>query len=236
MDRIEIKNVTKRYTDNKGLIFDAVHEISLDWKSGESIAVIGESGSGKSTLAKIMIGLEKPTKGEVFIDGNDTLKWKASDWRKCRIDLQAVFQDSRGTLNPSRSILSNVEESLYNLTNLSKNERENRIFELMDLMQLDNGLLTIAPQKLSGGEQRRFGLLRALAVKPKFLVLDEVTAGLDLLSINAVLTVLENYKKSFDCNYFVITHDIAVATKLCDRIYEMNRGGIVKGYVKPENN
>jgi len=180
----------------------------------------------------LMIGLERPSEGRVLINGVDTTKWGLREWRKYRGKIQAVFQDAGGTLNPSWSTSKNVEEALVNLTNLSPSQRKNRIAELMEQTGLSKSLLDTPVRKLSGGEQRRLALLRSLSISPEFLILDEVTAGLDLISTEAVLQLLEKYEQEHDCAYLVITHDIQVASRLCEVIYEIEHGKFTKKAVR----
>ena len=229
MDKIELKNISCSFNTEKGK-FTALKNISLTWNEGESIAFIGESGSGKSTLAKIILGMIKASGGTISLNGENMANWKYSKWKKVRTNLQGVFQDSSGTLNPARNTYHNMEEALKNLTELNKNARYERILSLLPLFNLNETILNVPVTKLSGGEGRRIGLLRAISVRPKFLVLDEITAGLDLISVNAVLKVLSEYQKEFNCCYFIITHDIEVAKRLCSHIYELKNGEIVHEY------
>lgn len=227
MESLEVKGITQRYYDSNGNLFTALEDVSLRWERGESIAVMGESGSGKSTLARLMVGLERPGAGEITIDGQSTRRWSDQRWRQCRTDLQAVFQDERGTLSPGRSVMQNAEEALCNLTNMNRRQRQEHIRELMARLNLDEKLLETPVRMLSGGEQRRIGLLRALAVRPEFLILDEVTASLDLLSTDAVVRLLQMYQNEHDCGYLLITHDRSVAARLCSRMVEIDRGHII---------
>ena len=208
MDRIELDNLTRIYYDAQGETFCALDHASLIWEQGHSIAIMGESGSGKSTLARLMIGLEYRGK------------------------IQAVFQDTGGTLNPSWSTSQNVEEALVNLTDFSSSQRKKRIAELMEQTGLSQSLLDAPVRRLSGGEQRRLALLRSLSISPEFLILDEVTAGLDLISTEAVLQLLEKYEQEHDCAYLVITHDLQIASRLCEIIYEIEHGKITKKAVR----
>lgn len=232
MDGIELKNLTKTYNDARGESFCALNHLSLVWERGHSIALMGESGSGKSTLARLMIGLERPSGGSVLIGGKDTSKWGFREWRRHRANIQAVFQDAGGTLNPAWSTAKNVEEALVNLTSFSAEQRKQRIAELMAQTGLPKELLHTPVGKLSGGEQRRLALLRSLSISPEFLILDEVTAGLDLISTEAVLRLLEKYKHEHECAYLVITHDFQVASRLCEAIYEIEHGKLIRKAVR----
>ncbi|HJK36803.1 MAG TPA: ATP-binding cassette domain-containing protein, partial [Methanocorpusculum sp.] len=187
-----------------------------------------ESGSGKSTMARLLIGLERPTQGKILIDGEDTGKWTYNQWRRHRTKIQAVFQDATGSLNRQFSVARNLEEPLRNLTKLTSQERKARILELMDLTATSRKLLDTPARNLSGGEQRRVALLRALAVRPDYLILDELTSGLDLISQKAIREVLEAYHREYRCSYLLITHDMKFAYSLSQRIYELERGQIIR--------
>lgn len=232
MERIEIADVCHRYIDKQGEPFKVLDHVSLSWNAGESIAIMGESGCGKSTFARLLIGLEKPSSGQILFNNEDTGKWNFQAWRKRRTQLQAVFQDAGGTLSPSRSVLQNAEEALCNLTDITKKQRFEKISALMELMELSPKLLDVPARRLSGGEQRRVGLLRALAVQPRFLILDEVTAGLDLISAESVLRILKNYQSKHACNYLVVTHDLTTAYRLCSKLFEFDSGKIIRQSVR----
>ena len=162
-----------------------------------------------------------------MLDGENIAKWSYGQWRSHRTKIQAVFQDATGSLNRRRSVEHNLEEALRNLTKLSSQERKQRILELMDLTATNRKLLDTPTKNLSGGEQRRVALLRALAVRPDYLILDELTSGLDLISQKAIREVLEAYHREYRCSYFLITHDMKFAYRLSQRIYELESGQIV---------
>ena len=122
----------------------------------------GLSGSGKSTLARLLIGIEKPTSGKILLDGEDITCWNYRTWKQHRKKIQAVFQDSSGTLNPARSAYANVEEALVNLTDKKRAERKKHILDLMDAVHMDYGLLETPVRQLSGGEQRRLSFRQLL--------------------------------------------------------------------------
>ena len=218
MAEIQVRNVSKDFLDASGKPFHALRDISFTWVKGENISFTGESGSGKSTMARLLIGLERPTQGKILIDGEDTGKWTYNQWRRHRTKIQAVFQDATGSLNRQFSVARNLEEALRNLTKLTSQERKARILELMDT----------PARNLSGGEQRRVALLRALAVRPDYLILDELTSGLDLISQKAIREVLEAYHREYRCSYLLITHDMKFAYSLSQRIYELEHGQFIR--------
>lgn len=232
MGEIIVENINQVYHSEMLGDFHALSDFSLRLEKGENLAIEGESGSGKSTLARLLIGLEKPTSGRILMDGEDITQWNYSTWRSHRKKIQAVFQDSSGTLNTVRSAFLNVEEALINLTNYNRKERKKRIHDLMDAVHMDHRLLDTPVRLLSGGEQRRLSLLRAIAVEPDYLIMDEVTSGLDLISANAVLNLVENSVKLHCCSCIFITHSRKDAMRISDRMMMMQNGRIVEqGYL-----
>ncbi len=228
MGEIVIQNVNQIYQSETQGEFHALYDINIHLEKGENLAIEGESGSGKSTLARLLIGVEKPTAGTILLDGEDITQWNYRTWKNHRKKIQAVFQDASGTLNPARSAFSNVEEALINLTALNKKERKRRIYDLMDAVYMDHQLLDTPVGSLSGGEQRRLSLLRAMAVEPDYLVMDEVTSGLDLISTDAVLTLVENAAKRRRCSCIFVTHSRKDAMRVSNRIAIMQNGRMVE--------
>lgn len=155
MDGLIAEHISKTYVGAHGLSFAALRDVSIHLEPGSFTSLVGESGSGKSTLARLLVGLEPPDQGTISLDGEDTSGWSTEDWRKRRTKLQAVFQDASGTLNPMRSVRSNVEEAMVNLTSLSKRQRRERIGELMELTHMEERLLEVPagsyPEGNSGG-------------------------------------------------------------------------------------
>lgn len=140
MGEIVIQNVNQVYHNANQGDFNALSDINLHLCKGESLAIEGESGSGKSTLARLLIGIEKPTSGKILLDGEDITCWNYRTWKQHRKKIQAVFQDSSGTLNPARSAYANVEEALVNLTDKKRAERKKHILDLMDAVHMDYGI------------------------------------------------------------------------------------------------
>lgn len=228
MEGILIDSISKEYFIHKKKRLEVLSTIKFSIHPGEFVSLIGESGSGKSTLAKLIMGLEIPTSGKILFDGIDYRYAKGRNKREHYQKAQAVFQDTGGTLNPKLSTYHNVEESLVNLTALSKTARRERILELMSLLELNEALLKRPIQLLSGGEKRRLSLLRALAVKPKYLILDEVISGLDNQSINAVEKLLMKHREQFNCAYLYITHNQRSAFRVSDRILLLAKGHLTQ--------
>lgn len=227
MDGIRIEHLSKKYCDHKGVMFNVLKDISFKILPGEFVSIIGASGTGKSTLARVVLGIEKPDSGKVMLDGCDVSELKACKHCLLCSKMQAVFQDTRGTLNTKLSVYHNVEEALVNLTSLNRAQRKKQIFELMSLVGMDEKLLSIPIKQLSGGEQRKLSLLRALSIHPKYLILDEVLSGLDLISQNSVLGLLEAYHKEYKIGCLFITHHKASAYRLSDKVLVMENGKII---------
>lgn len=232
VDGIIVERVSKVYKTQKDEEFKALQNINLTIEKGKHLAIQGESGSGKSTLARLLVGLEKPTAGSITIDNQEITGWGYSVWREHRKKIQAVFQYASGTLNPVLTVIQNVEEALINLTDLNKKQRRERIYQLMECVKMEKSLLDTPVTQLSGGEQRRLALLRAIAVYPDYIILDEVTSGLDLISSDAVLSLVENSAKLSNCTCILITHNQATAKRVADKIIMMRSGRIVRqGYL-----
>ncbi len=226
------KKIGKDYRSPKGEKLCVLQDISFHWKPGEFISLVGESGSGKSTLARLISGFEKPSSGSLLFEGEDTGLWTKKDWRVRRAEIQAVFQDVGGSMNPALSVRQNLEMALRYLTNLNRKERHNRISELMELTNMDAGLLKVPVRRLSGGEQRRLALLRCMAIRPKYMILDEILSGLDLISAHAVMNVLESYRDAYSCAFFLITHNVNSAYRLSHKILTIQSGKITRVSIK----
>lgn len=232
MAGIEIINVSKRYSQKKGGMFTALDSVNLEIEKGKCLSLIGQSGSGKSTLAKLIIGIEAVTSGRILLEGQELHNWTHSQWRPYRKKVQGVFQDSSGTLNPNRSVYHNIEMALTNLTDMNKRERRNRIEDLMAMTLMNQKILKVPVTQLSGGEQRRISLLRALSIRPDYIILDEVTSGLDLISKKAVIDLIDLYKTEHACGCLFITHDLNSAYRISDELVEISDGRLVKKALK----
>ena len=228
MEGLLTEQLCKSYPGRKKKNFPVLNHVSIHLEPGSFTSLVGESGCGKSTLARILTGLEAPDSGRILLDGKDATHWRQKDWRPQRRRLQAVFQDASGTLNPALSAYHNVEQALLNLTDLTRHQRRERIESLMSRTDMDPGLLKTPVRLLSGGEQRRLSLLRAISIRPAYLILDEVLSGLDLICADTVMSLLKQYHREYHGTVLLITHDMDSAYRLSGKIYRMQNGQIVR--------
>ncbi|WMI80086.1 ABC transporter ATP-binding protein [Anaerotignum sp. MB30-C6] len=228
---LEVRHITKQYTvknQRKGEnVFTSVDDISLKLKPDSSYALIGESGSGKSTLAMMMAAVLPPTHGEILMDGKDIWKLTPKERRRLRGDLQLVLQNSKGALDPRKTVYQSIEEPLKNLCQLSREEQQRTIYEIVEKVQLEKSLLTRKPNELSGGQQSRVCIARAMCLSPKFVIFDESVSGLDVTVQKKVLDLLLELRKEFHGTYLFITHDIDVALYMSDHIFVMKEGHLL---------
>ena len=229
---IEVENLRKVYKLRKGNFasedFVAVEGASFTINRGETMALVGESGSGKSTIAKMVLQLEKPTAGTIRIDGKDTSKLSSKGLFDLRSQLQPVFQDPYGSLDPLRNIGNTIMEPL-NIHNVGdRASRRERVLELLDQVALPRSLATRYPNELSGGQRQRVAVARGLALKPEILVLDEAVSALDVLVQAQILDLLAELQRDMGLTYLFITHDLAVVRLIADRVCVMQQGKIVE--------
>ena len=209
MSIIEIKNLTKIY-DGSGFEVKAVDGIDLNFEKGEFAAIVGPSGSGKTTLLNMLGGLDHPTSGEVFVDGQNIWKLKSRKLTDFRLNnIGFVFQAYN--LIPVLTAKENVEFIMH-MQGRSKKERDSRTRELLKAVGLEERMNS-RPSKLSGGQQQRVAVARALASKPKFILADEPTANLDSKSTETLLDIMEHLNKEEDITFIFSTHDARVVKK-----------------------
>jgi peptide/nickel transport system ATP-binding protein len=229
---VKIENVSKVYSIKgsgfKSTPFTAVNNVSLEIKRGTTLALVGESGSGKSTVAKMLLGLEKPTQGEIQVDGRDIARMKVRELFQLRRHMQPVFQDPYGSLDPLQNIANTIAEPLVTHKVGTRKEREARVRELLDQVSLPWAISTRYPSELSGGQRQRVAIARALALKPGLVVLDEAVSALDVLVQGQILELLAELQDDLKLTYLFITHDLAVVRRIADQVAVMNQGQIVE--------
>lgn len=206
--------------------------VSLKLKRGECLGIIGESGSGKSTLGKVILGLHKPEKGEVIIDGMK-LYGKKYKMKNIRYDISVVFQDYVSSVNPRFTVMSALDEAInVHIINtgekLDKINRRNMAIELLNNVGLNESFLNRYPHELSGGQLQRVCIARAVAIHPKVILLDEAVSSLDVSTQTQVMDYLIKLRKIYQFSYIFITHDLSTITYLCDRVIFFNNGNIIE--------
>ena len=205
----------------------AVAGVSLDVMKGRSLALVGESGSGKSTLARCLVGLERPDRGAIILEGNDIAGLSRGKLRPYRKALQMVFQDPFASLNPRWRVGDIVAQGpIIHGTPRKVALEEAR--ELLRLVGLDPKAADRYPHEFSGGQRQRIGIARALAVKPKLIIADEPVSALDVSVQRQVLELLDELRRTFDLSMLFITHDLRVAAHVCEEIAVMKDGMIVE--------
>lgn len=220
---IELVNVEKTYYSKAGDIH-ALKKTTLSIKAGEIFGIIGLSGAGKSTLVRCINMLERPTNGQVFVDGADLTAMSEAQLRKARQSIGMIFQHFN--LLTSRTVYQNIAFPLE-IQGLSKAEIDKRVCPLLELVQLQDRA-NYYPSQLSGGQKQRVGIARALASNPKVLLCDEATSALDPQTTKSILELLQDINKKLNLTIVLITHQMEVVKMICDRVAVMENGNIIE--------
>ncbi len=229
---IRVENLVKEF-DVRGAkgadkVLRAVDDVSFSVREGTTLALVGESGSGKSTVANMILNLLDPTSGKVFMHGKDLSTLSRKELFELRRKLQVVFQNPYGSLDPMFSIYRIIEEPLRVHKIGNKQERVERVQELLDLVALPRSVMRRYPNELSGGQRQRVAIARALALNPEVLVLDEAVSALDVLVQDQILHLLNDLQAELGLTYLFITHDLAVVRLLADDVVVMEDGKVVE--------
>ena len=206
----------------------AVDDVSLEIEAGETLGVVGESGSGKSTLGRLILRLIEPTSGSVRFAGQDVLRASGAELRRLRRDMQIIFQDPFGSLDPRMRVGEIVAEPLLVHNSTGRRERRQRVNELLRAVGLDESAAERHPHEFSGGQRQRIGIARALALRPKFIVADEPVSALDVSVGAQIVNLLARLQREFGLTYLFISHSMPVVRYLATRIAVMYRGKIVE--------
>ena len=211
----------------------AVDDVSLDIDEGETLGLVGESGSGKSTLGRLILRLIEPTSGAICFGGVDLLKVNGSEMRHLRRNMQIIFQDPFGSLDPRFRVEDVIAEPLIlhqkiMHESLSRDARRQRVRELLRAVGMDESAMTRYPHEFSGGQRQRIGIARALALRPKFIVADEPVSALDVSVGAQIVNLLQQLQRDFGLTYLFISHSMPVVRYLSTRIAVMYRGQIVE--------
>jgi peptide/nickel transport system ATP-binding protein len=206
----------------------AVDDVSLDIQSGETLGLVGESGSGKSTLGRLVLRLIEPTAGSILFEGRDLLAAGRGDMRRLRRDMQIIFQDPFGSLDPRMRVDDVISEPLIIHERINVSARRVRVAELLRAVGLDQSAMGRFPHEFSGGQRQRIGIARALALRPKFIVADEPVSALDVSVGAQIVNLMAQLQREFGLTYLFISHSMPVVRYLATRIAVMYRGKIVE--------
>jgi ABC-type glutathione transport system ATPase component len=206
----------------------AVNDVSLAIEPGETLGLVGESGSGKSTLGRMLLRLVEPDSGEVIFDGRDVLRAGGPELRRLRRDMQIIFQDPFGSLDPRMTVEQIVCEPMVVHGSESRSERRQRAAGMMRAVGLDASALARYPHEFSGGQRQRIGIARAMVLRPRFIVADEPVSALDVSVGAQIVNLLKQLQREFGLTYLFISHSMPIVRYLADRIAVMQRGELVE--------
>jgi peptide/nickel transport system ATP-binding protein len=242
MALVEVDSVSKSYPRRAGLRTEqhtVVEQVSLTIETGETLGLVGESGSGKTTLARMILGLVKPTAGRVLVDGVNVARAGAAEMKRLRRQMQPVFQDPYAALNPRMKVVEIVSEPWLihasttcdaagiAIQGTKKNLRE-RAAELLKEVGLDESALERHPHEFSGGQRQRINIARALALRPRLLILDEPVSALDVSVGAQIINLLRGLQQEYGLTYLFISHSMPLVRYLSTRIAVMEQGRLVE--------
>ena len=236
MSLVEVDSVSKSYPRRTGLrteVQPVVENVSLTIETGETLGLVGESGSGKTTLARMILGLVAPTEGSVRVASIDVARASAAEMRQLRRQMQPVFQDPFAALNPRMKVLDIVTEPLLihrREVDLGTGREALRVkaTELLSEVGLDASALVRYPHEFSGGQRQRINIARALALRPKLLILDEPVSALDVSVGAQIVNLLRRLQRELELTYLFISHSMPLVRYLSSRIAVMEKGRLVE--------
>ncbi|HEY2254566.1 MAG TPA: ATP-binding cassette domain-containing protein, partial [Variovorax sp.] len=231
---LEVTELVRHYTLPREQLFGpppmvkALNGVSFGIRAGQSLGIVGESGSGKSTVARLVMALDRPTSGRVKLLGQDLHQLQRPALRAARRELQMVFQDPYGSLDPRRTVARIVAEPLEALAETSRAEQRERAAESLAAVGLRASDLHKYPHEFSGGQRQRIAIARALAPNPALIVADEPLSALDVSIQSQVLNLMKELQERLHLSYLFISHDLAVVNHLVDRVAVLYLGRLVE--------
>ena len=228
MKILKVHNLVKTFKDPNNRNFKVLDDITLYLNKGEVLGLVGESGSGKTTLGRTIIRLANQDSGNIIFDNTDISNLSKSVMKKIRKDMQIIFQDPFGSLNPRHSIEHIIAEPLLVHNYGTYAEIKKRVLQLLDQVGLTKDSMKLYPHEFSGGQRQRIAIARAIALKPKFLIADEAVSALDVSIQSQILNLISDLVKEYNISMVFISHDLSVIRHISSNIAIMKKGKIVE--------
>jgi ABC-type glutathione transport system ATPase component len=231
---LQVENLVREYKLPREKLFEpagkvhALNGVNFTIEAGRSLGIVGESGSGKSTLARLVMALDEPTSGQVKLMGRDLHALPREELRQARRDIQMVFQDPYGSLDPRQTVERIVAEPLAAQADTTRDEQRQRAADALAAVGLRANDLRKYPHEFSGGQRQRIAIARALITRPRLIVADEPVSALDVSVQAQVLNLMQDLQAEFGITYMLISHDLAVVRHLCDDVAVLWQGRIVE--------